>query len=50
MLRGVRLLSVWRLVDDVRTRYLDRDPKLLKLILSIEAIEQLLPDDVKEAA
>jgi len=38
------------LIDDVRTRYQNRDPQLLELIQSIKTIEQMLPDGVKEVA
>jgi hypothetical protein len=43
-------LSLSRLVDDVRTRYVNRDPELLKLIQDLEAIEKMFPDDIKRAS
>lgn len=39
-----------RLVNDVRTQYINRDPKLLELITSIEGIEKMIPEDLKRAA
>ena len=38
------------LVNDVRTRYVNRDPELLKLIASIKATEKLVPEYLKKAA
>lgn len=43
---SVSFLSLCRLVNDVRTRYVNRDPTLLKLIDSINVLEKLLPDDI----
>lgn len=39
-----------RLVNDVRTLYLNRDPKLLELIHSVEAVEKMVSEDLKKAA
>lgn len=44
------LLTFCGLVNDVRTRYVNRDPELLKLIQSIEATEKLVPEYLKKAA
>ena len=38
------------LINEVRTRYVNRDPALLKLIEDIEATEKLVPDYLKKAA
>ena len=38
------------LINDVRTRYVNRDPDLLKLIEEIKATEKLVPDYLKKAA
>ena len=38
------------LINDVRTRWVNRDPALLKLIQDIEATEKLVPDYLKKAA
>lgn len=43
-------LTLCGLVNDVRTRWVNRDPDLLKLIQSIEATEKLVPDYLKKAA
>ncbi|MDO8742763.1 MAG: hypothetical protein Q7J45_04545 [bacterium] len=39
-----------RLVNDVRTRYINRDPELLDLIASVKAIEKMVEEDLKKAA
>jgi len=40
-----------RLVNDVRTRYHNNDPQLLKLIKDIEVIEKMVSDeDINRAA
>ena len=38
------------LVNDVRTQYIDRDPKLLELIDSIQKIEDMRSNPLREAA
>ncbi len=38
------------LVNDVRTRWVNRDPVLLKLIADIEATEKLVPEYLKKVA
>ena len=38
------------LVNDVRTLYINRDPKLLDLIASVEAVEKMAEEDLKKAA
>ena len=43
-------LSLCRLVNDVRTLYINRDPKLLDLIASVEAVEKMVAEDLKKAA
>jgi DNA invertase Pin-like site-specific DNA recombinase len=43
--QSTSFLTLWRLVNDVRTLYGNRDPKLLQLIDDIEAIERLIRDD-----
>lgn len=43
-------LSWCRLVNDVRTRYLNRDPELLELIQSVEAVEKMVPENLKKVA
>lgn len=43
-------LSLCRLVNDVRTRYINRDPKLLELIDSIKKIEEMREESLKKAA
>ncbi len=48
--KSVSFLALCGLVNDVRTVYLNRDPKLLMLIQSVEEIEKMLPEDMKEAA
>jgi len=42
-------LSVTRcgLINDVRPVYINHDSKLLKLIQSVEAVEKMLPADLK---
>jgi len=45
-----RFLYVCGLVNDVRTLYLNRDPKLLKLIQSVKEIEKMLPENLEKAA
>ena len=39
---------VCRLVKDVRTRWINRDPQLLKLVDDIRAIERQLPQDLRQ--
>jgi len=48
--KSVTFLTLCGLMNDVRTRYLNRDPELLKLIKSVEAAEKMIPDDLKKAA
>lgn len=43
-------LALCRLVNDVRTRYLNRDPELLELLQSVEAMEKMVPENLKKAA
>jgi len=38
------------LINDVRIRYVNRDPDLLKLIEEIKATEKLVPDYLKKVA
>lgn len=38
------------LVNDVRTLYINQDPKLLKLIQSVEAVEKMVAKDLQKAA
>jgi site-specific DNA recombinase len=39
--------GVCRLVKDVRTRYLNRDPQILNLIDAIASVEKMLPEHLK---
>ena len=43
-------LSLWRLVNDVRTLYINRNPQLLALLQNIEVLEKMLPEHLKDAA
>ncbi|OIQ90061.1 putative DNA-invertase from lambdoid prophage Rac [mine drainage metagenome] len=43
-------LSLCGLVSDVRTLYINRDPKLLELIQEVERIEKMVPESLKLAA
>lgn len=43
-------LFLCTLVNDVRTLYINRDPKLLDLIASVEAVEKMVAEDLKKAA
>jgi DNA invertase Pin-like site-specific DNA recombinase len=48
--KPVSFLAWCRVVNDVRTRYLNRDPQLLKLIEEIGAIEKMRSEDAEKAA
>lgn len=47
---STRFRTLCGLVNDVRTRYINRDPTLLKLIEEIRAIEKMVPEELKKAA
>lgn len=38
------------LANDVRTLYLNRDPELLELIQSVEAVEKMVSENLKKVA
>jgi hypothetical protein len=39
-----------RIINNVRTRYLNRDPQLLKLIEDLKDLEQMVPYELKKVA
>ena len=47
---SLTFLSMWGLVDDVRTRYINNDPQILKLLQDITEIEQMIPQDLCKTA